>query len=64
MADYPKPEGWMGGSDDWTYLSIFSGHRSQNTVNNNGRDPGNEADRRNDRNSNVKSFADNGWGYD
>lgn len=62
--DYPVPDGWEGGSDDFTFLTTFSGHRSVNPVENNGRDPGNIADRRNDRRHNVKSFADNGTGYE
>ncbi len=63
--DYPTPDGWVGGGDDWTYLSQnMSGHRSQNPVKNNHRDPGDEADRRNDRRHNVSSFADNDLGAD
>jgi hypothetical protein len=54
-------DGWRGGSDDFTFLSQnMAGHRSQNPVKNNGRDPGDETDRRNDRRQNVKTFADNG----
>ena len=61
MSDYPKPEGWQGGSDDFTYLSQnMAGHRSANPVKNNHRDPGDETDRRNDRRCVVGSFADNG----
>ena len=64
MGDYPKPDGWEGGSDDFTFLTGFSGHRSVNPVNNSGRDPGDIADKRNDRRHNVESFADNGTGYE
>jgi hypothetical protein len=64
VADHPVPEGWVGGSEDFTFLTTFSGHRSVNPVENNDRDPGNIADRRNDRRNNVKSFADNDTGYE
>lgn len=62
--DYPTPDGWVGGSDDFTFLTNFSGHRSVNPFNNNDRDPGNIDDKRNARRWNVKSFADNGTGYE
>ncbi|HXA31498.1 MAG TPA: hypothetical protein VNV87_04505 [Acidimicrobiales bacterium] len=62
--DYPTPDGWTGGSDDFTFLTTFNGHRSVNTTNNNGRDPGDITDRRNDRRHAVTSFADNGTGYE
>jgi hypothetical protein len=65
MGDHPVPEGWVGGSEDFTILSQnMAGHRSVNPVENNGRDPGDITDKRNDRRCVVSSFADNGTGYE
>lgn len=40
-GEYPKPDGWKGGSDDFGFLRTLDGHRGTNP---NIPDPGNEAD--------------------